>query len=76
MTGNRAVDTSPEAAAVQHEILRKLGGSARVAITIELSERTRACAIAGIRQRNPGMSESDAMRELLHRLHGVPSDRP
>jgi len=65
-------DTSSEAAAVQLEIYRRLGGSGRAALAIELSEMTRATAVAGIRHRHPGMSEAAALRELMWRLHGVP----
>ena len=69
-------DTTEDAAEVQRAVYRRLGGSGRVALAIELSEMTRALALDGIRRRNPGMTEAQAIRELIWHLHGVPRDEP
>ena len=75
-TSKGLTDTSAEAAAVQLEVYRRLGSSGRVAIAAELSAATRAIAVAGIRRRNPGLSEAQALRELMRLLYGVPVDVP
>lgn len=71
---NELTDTSAEAAAVQLEVYRRLGPSGRVAIAAELSAATRSIAISGIRRRNPGLTQAQALRELMRLLYGVPVD--
>ncbi|MDA7978224.1 MAG: hypothetical protein MPJ50_05575 [Pirellulales bacterium] len=50
------LDTTPEAYAVQQEVLRKLGGSRRAELALEWSAKIRETAMAGIRSRNPHYS--------------------
>ena len=76
LTSNGQTDTSAEASAVQLEVYRRLGPSGRVAIAAQLSVATRAIAIAGIRRRDPGLSETQALRELMKLLYGVPLNVP
>ena len=75
-TGKGLTDTSAEAAAVQLEVYRRLGPSGRVAIAAQLSAATRAIAIAGIRRRNPGLTETQSLRELMRLIYGVPVGGP
>ncbi len=74
LTSNGSTDTSAEASAVQLEVYRRIGPSGRVAIAAELSAATRSIAISGIRRRNPGLTEAQALRELMQLLYGVPVD--
>jgi len=66
----RALDTTPEAAAIQERIHRQLGPSGRLELAIELSEVARSFTVAGIRQRHPEYSEQDAIRALAEQLYG------
>lgn len=68
-------DTSPAAAAVQEDALRRLGNAGRLRATLELSDLAHAFAIAGIRRRYPAMSEEEAARELARRMYGEPRAR-
>lgn len=70
-------DTSPEMAEMQEQAYRRLGLDGRLRIALELSDLTHAFAVAGIRQRHPGVSEEEATRMLAEILYGVavPSDR-
>lgn len=68
----RALDTSPEAAAIQERIHRQLSPSGRLELAIELTDVARAFSIAGIRHRHPEYSEQDAIRALAEQLYGRP----
>lgn len=46
-------DTSPEAAAIQDEIFRRMTPEQRVRLAIEMSESMRNVALAGLRSRRP-----------------------
>lgn len=64
----RPGDTTPEAWAVQLEILRRMTGPERVAMAFEMSEAARALSEAGIRHRHPEWNEGrvrDALMEML-----------
>jgi hypothetical protein len=63
-------DTSPAAAVLQEQSYRELGPAGRLRIALELSDLTHALAVAGIRQRNPDLSEADARRKLASVLYG------
>jgi len=63
-------DTSDEAAAVQREAMRRLGGAGRVKLAFELSESVREIAIAGILDRHPELSREEARLRVLRRLWG------
>lgn len=66
-----ALDTSPEAAALQLQAYRELGPAGRLRIALELSDFTHALAVAGIRRRHPELSEPDARRKLAEMLYGT-----
>ena len=65
----RALDTTPAAAAIHEEAQRQLGPAGRLRSALELSDLTHAFAVAGIRQRNPALSEDDAREELARLLY-------
>lgn len=66
-----ATDTTDEAAAVQREVWRKLGPEGRIRVAFEMSEELRQITLAEIRRRNPDWSESDAVAELIWRMHEI-----
>jgi hypothetical protein len=66
-----ALDTSPEAAALQLQAYRELGPAGRLRIVLDLSDFTHALAVAGIRRRYPELSEVDARRKLAEMLYGT-----
>ena len=67
------LDTSPEAAAVQIAVQRRLSGEERLALAIDMSDMARELALAGIRQLHPDWSEERVRTEYLRRL--FPADR-
>lgn len=67
---DRPADTSPDAWAVQRDILSRMTGPERVAMAAEMSESARALTAAGIRHRHPDWSEEQVHRALLTRLLG------
>jgi hypothetical protein len=66
----RSRDTTPAAAALHEEALRKLGNAGRFRIALELSDLTHSFAIAGIRRLSPELTEEEARAELAQRLYG------
>jgi hypothetical protein len=64
-------DTDAEAARVQMECWARLGPARRVALAIEMSEETREIALAGIRDREPGLDDWGARLQLARALFGV-----
>jgi hypothetical protein len=58
-------DTSPEAAAIQATIHRRMTGEQRLALAVEMSEFARELATARLRQEHPDWSEWEIRRELL-----------
>ncbi len=58
-------DTSPAAAAVQFDVLRKIGPQARIKMVFELSNRMREIALAGIRRRRPEYTDDMAQLALF-----------
>jgi hypothetical protein len=67
------LDTSADAAQLHEEAYRELGFSGRLKIAFELSDLTHALAAAGIRRRNPGLSDQDARRQLAELLYASAS---
>ena len=64
----RPADTTPEAWAVQLEILRRMTGPERVEMAFEMSEAARTLSEAGIRHRHPDWNDgqvSDALMDML-----------
>lgn len=69
-------DTSPEAAAIQDEIFRRMTPEQRVCIAIEMSESMRNVALAGLRSRRPELNEVELSRELMRIMYDfVPPNR-
>lgn len=66
----KASDTTPAAAAVHEDAQRQIGPGGRLRIALELSDLTHSFAIAGIRRRNPQMTDDDARQELALILYG------
>jgi len=60
-------DTTPEAAAVQLEILRKMTGEQRVTLAYEMSMFVREIMKEGIQHDHPDWTEAEIKRELLRR---------
>jgi hypothetical protein len=63
-------DTSPEADARYHELLRALAPERRLETAMKLSRAVRELAIAGIRQRHPEADENETRVRLAVRLYG------
>lgn len=68
-------DTSPEAAAIQLEILRKMTGEQRMMLAYEMSMFVRELAKEGVRRRHPDWCEAQIDREWL-RLAFFPEPLP
>jgi hypothetical protein len=66
----RALDTSAEAATVQHRLYQALGTEGRFALALSMSELAREFAKAGLRNRHPEYTEDALLRELTNELHG------
>ena len=62
-------DTSPEAAAIQDEIFRRMTPEQRVRLALEMSESMRNVALAGLRSRRPELNEAELSRELLRVMY-------
>lgn len=58
-------DTSPEAAAIQDEIIRRMTGEQRILLAIEMSEFARELAASRLRQEHPDWTDWEIKRELL-----------
>ena len=65
-----ARDTRSEARAVQREVQGQLGGAGRVELAFEMSEQARQISIAGMRSRDPELSQAAARSRLLRRILG------
>lgn len=65
-----ASDTSPKAHQVQRAAHRRLGAAGRVELAFEMSAQARQISIAGIRSRNPELSQAEARSQLLRRILG------
>ena len=63
-------DTTPEAAALQTAIHRKLSGVQRLTIALEMSVMMRELSAARLNRKHPEWSESDIKRELLRYAFG------
>ena len=64
------LDTTPAAAAVHQQAYRALTVAGRLKIALELSDLTRAFAIAGMRRRNPNITPEEAHEKLANILYG------
>lgn len=63
-------DTTPNSRALQLRILREMGGPARLAMALEMSEDARAISESGIRHRHPEWSEAQVHEALIRLLLG------
>jgi hypothetical protein len=63
-------DTSPAASARYHELLRAMPPERRLEAAMRLSEGVRELAIAGIRERHPGIGDDELRVRLTVRLYG------
>jgi hypothetical protein len=66
-----ALDTTPEAAAVQEEAYRNLGAMGRLRIAFDLSNLVRTLSEAGIQKRNPGYTAEQSKEALSRQLYAV-----
>ena len=66
----RPLDTSPEAAAVQQEIVARMTPAQRLRLASEMSKSVRNLALAGLRHRHPDWNEDQLSRELLRIMYG------
>ena len=63
-------DTSPQADARYHELLRRMPPEKRLEAAMRLSQAVRELALAGIRARHPGADEKELRVRLAVRLYG------
>jgi DUF1365 family protein len=63
-------DTSPQAAAIQQDVFRRMTPAARLRIALEMSESMRNVARAGLRRRRPELSDEELSHELMLLMYG------
>lgn len=63
-------DTTPEARAVQTAVFRRMTGSRRVELAVEMSLAAREIALSGILARHPEYDEAQARSALFRLLLG------
>lgn len=63
-------DTTPEAAAIQEEIFRRMTTAQRLRLALQMSESLRNVALAGLRSRQPELNADQLSRELLRIMYG------
>ena len=66
-----SADTTATAAEVQLEAYRRMGEEGRLHVALELSDVTHSFAVAGVKQRNPELTDQEARRELAAILYGA-----
>lgn len=70
----RARDTSEKAAAIQERLHDDLGPEGRFRLAMRMSELAREFAKAGLRERNPDLTEREVLRELARLFYGRAKD--
>lgn len=60
------LDTSPAANDVQLRILKRMSGTERLRMAIDLSELARKLALTRIEHDHPSLSRAQLIREFLH----------
>jgi hypothetical protein len=70
MAGTVPPDTTADAHARQSEIYRRLGGQGRVAVVYRLNQTVKSLALAGIRARHPGYSDTLVERAYTRMILG------
>lgn len=63
-------DTTPEAAAIQERIFRRMTTAQRLRLALQMSESLRNVALAGLRSRSPKLNGDELSRELLRVMYG------
>jgi hypothetical protein len=63
-------DTTPDALAVQLQVLRRIGPAGRLAMAFELSDNVRSLVEAGVRNRHPDWDDPTIEREVIRRMIG------
>jgi hypothetical protein len=63
-------DTTPEALAVQFQVLRRIGPTGRLAMMFELSDNLRSLVEAGVRHRHPDWDDRTVEREVIRLMIG------
>lgn len=63
-------DTDAKASEAYFAAFDSISGSARVERAVEMAEEAKTLAIAGIRYRQPGLSEAQVHAEWLRLVHG------
>ncbi|MGH7127776.1 MAG: hypothetical protein ACREIV_04360 [Planctomycetaceae bacterium] len=63
-------DTTPEAARIHRDVLRRLGPARRLEMGVQLSQTMRLLIEAGVRHRHPELSEPQVRREVLRLMIG------
>lgn len=63
-------DTSPEAAAVQTGIYRRMTGEQRMKLAYEMSLMARELTLTRLRAQHPDWSHAELMREILRYAFG------
>ena len=71
----RRSDTTPEAAAIQSQVIERLTVAQRLELTFEMSALARARARPRLREEHADWGENELDRELL-RLVFLPDDLP
>ncbi|MDO8335290.1 MAG: hypothetical protein Q7T74_00715 [Candidatus Saccharibacteria bacterium] len=66
-----AADTTPEALAVEYNVLSSLSMQDKARMTFELSDNIRDITMAGIRASHPTYNDQQLRRELIRRMHGI-----
>lgn len=62
-------DTTPDAAAIQQDIFRRMTTEQRLRIALEMSDSMRNVALAGLRSRRPELNEAELRRELMRIMY-------
>jgi hypothetical protein len=63
-------DTTPEAAAKEFEILRRIGPAGRLGMAFELSDNLRSLVQAGVQYRHPQWDDRKVEREVIRLMIG------
>ncbi|MEO8511705.1 MAG: hypothetical protein ABI534_10770 [Chloroflexota bacterium] len=66
-----ARDTTSAARRIQMDVLRQLGGPARLELACRMSDDARSVTLAGIRHRHPDWRGDAVHRELLRLMLGA-----
>jgi hypothetical protein len=69
-----ALDTTPDAAAVQEAAYRHMGGVGRLKIALQLSNIVHALAEIGIRKRHPEYTAEQVTEALARQIYPVRAD--